>query len=271
MNKLKRTILKTILLFAIATILVPVFFMILLSFSKNYQWSDLFPTNFGFRGWSYLASNSSRMFSSLKNSVIISLATTLVTILISIPCAKSLAFDSFKFKKFVEMLVFAPVVIPMVSVGMGLNVMFLRMGLARTYHGIILVSIVPCIPYAVSMIKEVYLIIGDGLNEQARMLGGSGFYIFRKITIPTLLPGVLSAGMMSYIIAFSQYFLVQLIGGGKIITFTMEMLPFIQSGDRMMGSVYGLVFIFSTLFFLILMDHIIKRVYRNELEGYVYV
>lgn len=259
---MKKIIKKTILLLAILNIVIPVITMVIWSFKSNYQYFDL-------RGWSYVFKNNSRFLMSLKNSVLIATLTTLVTVVISIPCAKALAFEDFKGKKLVSALVFSPVVIPAVAIGMGLDMQFIRMGLSGTYLGIVLVTIVPCLPYTVNLIKEVFILTGRGYIEQAYTLGASKKDVVLKIILPMIMPGIVSASMMAYIVAFSQYFLVYLIGGGEIITFTMEMFPFIQSGDRLMGSVYGVVFVLSTVIMLGIMEYILKKIYKMEDCTYV--
>lgn len=271
MKNKKRLILKTIVMLSVATIIVPIITMIIWSFINNYRWPDIIPSGFGLRGWKYVLQNNSRVIDSLKNSIFISLMTTIITILISIPCAKALAFEDFKGKRLVEILVFSPVIIPAVSIGMGMNIQFIKLGIARTYTGIILVSIVPCIPYAVNMIKDIFIITSKGYIEQAYVLGASKLDVIKNISLPMIMPGIISAAIMCYIVSFSQYFLVYLIGGGKIITFTMDMFPFIQSGDRTMGSVYGIIFILSTIFLLAIMEFILKRIYSKDMEDYMYI
>lgn len=256
---------------SMVAIIAPIAMIIILSFSKNYSWPSVIPNDFGLRGWNYVFENRGRVLTSLGNSIFISSMTTLITVLISIPCAKVLALDDIKGKKIIESLVFSPIIIPPVSIGMGLSVEFIRMGLARTYLGVILVSIVPCIPYAVRMLKEVFLIIGKKYIEQAYILGAGTLYTYRYVLFPMLLPGIISASMMCYIVSFSQYFLVYLIGGGRINTFTMDMFPFIQSGDRMLGAVYAIIFVLSTFFTLIVMEYILKKIYKNEMENYNYI
>ena len=269
MTNFKKFTLRTIIVLSVLMIIVPIVVMIIWSFINYYKWPNLIPSNMGFRGWNYVIKNNTRVFESLKNSVFISIMTTLITVIVSIPCSKALAFEDFRGKKLIEVLVFSPVIIPAVSIGMGLNIQFIKMGIARTYLGVILVCVVPCIPYAVNMIKEVFIITGRKYMQQAYILGASNFDVIRFISIPMIMPGIVSASIMCYIVSFSQYFLVYLIGGGKIVTFTMDMFPFIQSGDRMMGSVYGIIFIGSTIILLSIMEYIMTRVYKQSLENYV--
>lgn len=262
---------RLIICLAIFMIVVPIAVMVVWSFTNSYVYPNILPNSFGLRGWSYVFLNNHRVIESLKNSVIISISTMVITIAISIPCAKALAFENFWGKRIVEVMVFMPVVIPPISIGMGLNMQFIKLGIARTYLGVILVCIVPCIPYAVNMIKDVFLIIGKKYFEQSRMLGASRIDTLRLVMIPMIMPGIMSAGIMCFIISFSQYFLVYLIGGGRINTFTMDMFPFIQSGDRMIASVYGVIFILMTMVLLSLMEYILRKIYRKEMEGYFYV
>ena len=70
---------------------------------------------------------------------------------------------------------------------------------------------------------------------------------------------------MAYITSFSQYFLTLLIGGGKVKTISVLMVPFIAKGDRSLGSAYALIFVISTLSVFVIIDSVIKRLsYQNK-------
>lgn len=252
-------------------LIAPLVVIILWSFAENWPWPEIFPSNFGLRGWTYFFDPSSKSVSTLLFSVFLSFVVTLVTLAITIPAAKALAFYHFKGKKFIEILVFAPVIVPTITVAMGIHVQFIKMGLANSFIGVVLIQLIPCIPYSIMILKSVFEIIGENMEIQARVLGASPYQTFYYVTFPMILPGVISAGSMAFIVSFSQYFLTLLIGGGKIITFSMLMFPYVQSGDRMMGSVYSIVFILTTLLFLIIMEKLTNKFYRDKLKEYRYV
>lgn len=256
---------------SILSIIIPIITLFIWSFANNYKWPDLLPTSYGMRGIEYVIKNSNRVLDGLKNSIIISVFTTTLTTIISIPCARALAFENFRGKRIIEILIISPLIIPMVSIAMGLNIEFIKLGLSGTYLGVIIVSILPCIPYSVSMLRNVFEIVGEKIFQQGYVLGGSRVYVLKRIVLPMILPGILSSAIMCYIISFSQYFLVYLIGGGRIITLTMDMFPFIEAGDRTIGSLYGIIFIFTTLVLLIVMEYILKRVYLKDIEDYKYI
>ena len=89
--------------------------------------------------------------------------------------------------------------------------------------------------------------MGIALEEQARVLGAGPFQAFRRTTLPMLVPVILSAVSMSYIVSFSQYFLTLLLGGGRIKTFAVVMVPYLQSGSRNIACVYSILFMGITL------------------------
>ncbi len=68
----------------------------------------------------------------------------------------------------------------------------------------------------------------------------------------------MSTVFMTFVISFSQYFLTFLIGGGHVITYPIVMFPFIQSGDRTIASSFSLIFIVTSLIYLLIINKCIK-------------
>ena len=262
---------KWIVGFFLVFILLPLAVIVIWSFSRNWPWPNIFPSNFGMRGWEYFFDPSSKSIEILLFSLGLSFNVTLVALVITIPAAKALALYQFRGKKFIEILTFAPIIVPTVAVAMGIHVQFIKMGLANTFTGVVLIHLIPCIPYTVRILKSVFELVGEGMEMQARVLGAGKIQTFIYVTLPMILPGIISAGSMAFIVSFSQYFLTFLIGGGNIITFSMIMFPFVQSGDRMVGSVYSVVFILTTFIFLMIIEKLMRRFYKGKLGEFHYV
>ncbi len=252
-------------------LILPLVIVFIWSFSKSWAWPDLIPQSWGMRGWLYFFNPTSKGILTLLFSIILSIVVTIFTLVITIPGAKALAIYKFKGKKLIEILVFAPVIVPTVTIAMGIHIQFIRWGIANTFMGVVLIQLIPCIPYSVRILKNVFEILGDNMEVQARVLGANPYQVFRFVTFPRILPGIISAGSMTFIISFSQYFLTLLIGGGRIVTFSMQMFPYIQSGDRMMGSVYSVVFICTTFIVLMIVEKSINTFYKGKLKEYTYV
>lgn len=262
---------KLILGIFLSILILPLFILLVWSFAKNWPWPSLLPKSWGLRGWAYFLNPSGDSISVLFFSIFLSSVVALVSLAVSVPAAKALALYRFRGRKLMEMLVFAPAIVPTMTVAMGMHLQFIKLGLANTFAGVVLIQLIPCIPYCITILKSVFEIVGEEMELQARMLGAGSYQIFCCVTLPMILPGIISAGSMAFIVSFSQYFLTFLIGGGRIVTFSMLMFPYIESGDRMLGAVYSLVFIFTTLIFLIIMEKMTYRFYNNKLKEYTYV
>ena len=262
---------KIISIIFLLFLLMPLLVVVVWSVTKSWPWPEVIPNSFGLRGWEYFLKPSSDNIETLLFSVVLSSVVTLFTLIITIPAANGLALYNFRGKKLIELLLFAPVIVPSVAVAMGIHLQFIATGLANTFLGVVLIQLIPCIPYSIRILTGVFEIIGGEMELQAKVLGANPFQVMYYVILPMILPGILSAGGMVFIVSFSQYFLTLLIGGGKVVTFSMLMFPYVQSGDRMMGSVYSVVFIVTTLLFLIIIEGITGRFYRDRLKEYYYV
>ena len=256
--KNKKLILDIILIAFISPILI----LMIWTVASRWTYPNLIPTDYSLRGFEYILNTEN--IKVLINSLYISFIVVFISIIISIPAAKAIAIYEFKGKKLFELLVLSPIIVPMISVAMGIHTAFLRQGIANSIIGVIVINILPCIPYSVKMIADVYKLVGDKLELQAKVLGANSFNTFRYITLPLIFPGIIGASSMCFIISFSQYFLTMLIGGGNVITYPMIMFPYIQSGDRTIASLYSLVFLIVSIIVLILVEGKIKKNYVDN-------
>jgi putative spermidine/putrescine transport system permease protein len=78
------------------------------------------------------------------------------------------------------------------------------------------------------------------------------------------MPAILACLMMSFAISLAQYISTFMIGGGKIITLNMILIPLIQSGQIQLSSVYSLITIIFSLICLILIEHLVKNFYKLD-------
>ena len=146
---------------------------------------------------------------------------------------------------------------------MGIQVSLIRMHLNDTIAGVVLVHLVAALPYCVTIMMDVTAAVGDSLEEQAAELGAGPFRSFIDASLPGIMPGVLSSASMAYIISYSQYFTTLLAGGGRIKTLALVLVPYIQSGDRALASIYSTVFVGSALIVFFLLEAAIHRIMRK--------
>lgn len=254
----KKEIYRKILLYALIFLFAfPLLILLLWAFSGHWPWPNLTAESFTLEGWKYFIDPANGALESLATSLIIGAAVTLITLLISIPAGKALALYDFPGKGIIKIFVLAPLIVPPLAVTMGIHINFMVLGLADKLIGVILVHLIPTLPYSIRIMTHTFEGLGDKFEAQGRVLGAGPLQRFFHITLPLISPGLFSAGILVFIISYSQYLLTFLIGGGRIITFTMLLFPLVNSGDRMLAAVYSLVFIISALIFTILMERVL--------------
>ena len=120
------------------------------------------------------------------------------------------------------------------------------------------ISIV-ALPYAIIIMTDITRAAGTRREDAARTLGAGTWQMLRHVTIPQLLPGILSALSMCYIMSFSQYFLTLLVGGGKVQTFVLVLFPYLSSGDGTITCAYSLVFLVVTFAVFFVFELLLRR------------
>lgn len=248
----------------IISLIAPLVVVVVWAFAKVWSWPNLIPELFGLRSFIHIFDPRSKTFEILVDSVLLSTLVTVLTVLISIPAGKALGQYDFKGKSVIKLLVLAPLIVPAITVAMGIHVTFIKMGLANKMAGVVLIHMLVAMPYGVRIFTNYFEIMGTELEESASNLGATGFQTFLHVTLPMITPALVSAGSLIFIVSFSQYILTFLIGGGRVVTLSMVMMPFIQSGDRMMASAYSILFVMSTLFVLAVLERSLNAFYKGE-------
>lgn len=196
-------------------------------------------------------SESSRVGEGLLNSLVIALLVSLLSIFVGLPAARALALHQFRGKAVVEWLLMVPILVPGIVAVMGIHIMFIHYRLTDSLLGVVLVHLIPCIPYMVLVLASVFANYGTELEETARTLGASPLRVFWHVTLPGIFPGLVVATMFTFLISWGQYVTTVLIGGGQIITLPMVLFPFISGASQANAAAISLVFVAPALLVLL--------------------
>ena len=268
-NKISSVIRLTVVYGLILLLVFPLVFMLIWSVTRSWPWPNLLPESITFEVWKDFFLADSRAWSGLGESFIIAVGVMLLAMGISIPAGKALALYKFPGKEVIKILVIAPIIVPPLAVTMGIHVNFLRLGLTGNRIGVILVHLIPVLPYTIKILTHTFEGAGKKLEEQARVLGANIWQRFLYITFPLIKPGIFSAGIMAFIISFSQFILTFLMGEGQVVTFPMILFPMVEKGNRILASVYSWVFILTIIIFTFIMERILKDNKRENRYFYL--
>lgn len=236
----------------IVWLILPLVPMLIWSFARGWRFPDLLPQDWSLQAWDHALSARSGVVESLGVTVLIAAAATLLSILIGVPAGRALGLYRFRGKGLVELLILAPVIVPGIAVALGLHSVFIQLGLTNTLAGVILVHLIPTLPYMTLVMAGIFANHDPAYEQQARSLGASAVQTFRHVTLPAILPGLIVGGLFAFLVSWSQYVLTLLIGGGRVITLPLLLYNFASSGRNDLAGAIGVIYVLPGVLILLL-------------------
>lgn len=250
-------------------IFVPISTIFVWAFADSWPWPDLVPPAFSLRGFSEATSSTSKLGDALFNSVALALLTALISTVAAALAARALVHHDFAGKEAFHFVSTIPFLVPTMVFAMGIQILFMRLGLTGNIFGVALSHSAVALPYALAIMVDTTSALGRRLEEQSMVLGASKFQSIFTVALPQLAPGLLAAAAIAYIESMVQYFLTLFLGSGKVMSITTYMYPFLSASDRTVAAMYALVFLLvSTVVFLVL--EAIVRHFDVERQGDLY-
>lgn len=262
----KNVLMKLVLAATLLCIFLPMAVLVLWSITGRWPWPQLLPESFSLRTVRELLFGSARLPEILGSSIFLALTVAVLGTVIGILTARATELYSFPGKKLVHLASFLPLLVPGTVFAMGIQITLIRLGLSDTLAGVILVHLIAAVPYCITIMTDVTRAAGNALEQQAMVLGASPLRAFLLVTLPELMPGILSSMSMGFILSYSQYFTTLMVGGGRIKTIALVLVPYIQSGDRALSAVYSVAFVGSALLVFFLFEGLIHKLQKRGAE-----
>jgi len=187
------------------SVIAIIYLMIPIAYTFVFSFNDSLKTNLIWRGFTF-----DKWMIGVISTV---LATTLGTMI-----AIALVRYRFKARSFVSLLIFLPMATPEVVLGAGLASQFFSMGAAKGIGTIIIAHVMFCMSFVVVTVKARVASLDPALEEAGRDLYASPAQVFWKITFPLLMPGILSAALLSFALSFDD-FIITNFNSGPAMTF----------------------------------------------------
>lgn len=233
-------------------LLLPLLPLVLWSFARGWRYPDVWPREWSLQGWTVALSDRSGVLESLWVTGLIAVLATALAVLIGLPAGRALGLYRFRGKAVVEALILAPLIVPGIAVALGLHAVFLDLGLTNTLLGVVLVHLIPTLPYMILVLAGIFANYDPEIEEQARSLGAGRLATFRHVTLPAILPGLVVGALFAFLVSWSQYVLTLVIGGGRVQTLPLLLFNFATSGRNDIAGAIGILYVAPGLVVLIL-------------------
>ncbi|MFI3259163.1 MAG: molybdate ABC transporter permease subunit [Rikenellaceae bacterium] len=156
----------------------------------------------------------------------LALFTTSTLFVVALPIAYLLAFKRFFGRAVIEALISMPMVLPPTVLGFyllmayspsspfgGAWVALFGRGLAFSFEGILLASVLFGLPFMVQPLQSGFMAVPQSLSMAAQTLGKSKFNIFFKILLPNMVPSIVSAIALTFARTIGEFGVIMMVGG----------------------------------------------------------
>ncbi|CCM78687.1 ABC transporter permease [Rhizobium mesoamericanum] len=195
----------------------------------------------------------------LSSVVLITFEIVFTVVIISgilgVTTAYALARRNFPGKRLVILLFLLPLLIPPLTYGIPLATVLYQLGLGGTFWGVVLINIVPSLPFVVLVMIPFIEQIDPRIEAAARVFGAGTTNLFLRILLPLLLPGMLAALLLVLVRTIAMFELTFLIAGPTTQTLVVSLYYAVfASGVRAGQSIdaMAVVYMVTTLFWLVL-------------------
>lgn len=170
------------------------------------------------------------LMTALYNSLIIAVLTTAISTVIGTIGAVGLNRYDFPGKKLIDDLLYIPIVIPEIVLGISLLSIYSLMNMELGLMTIMLSHVTFCIPFVLVNVRA-RIAGSDPSQEEAAMdLGANRLKTFLKVTLPELLPGVWSGAALSFTLSMDDVIISFFTTGPECTTLPLKIFSMVKTG-----------------------------------------
>jgi spermidine/putrescine transport system permease protein len=206
---------------------LPIFVLVLYSFNSS---------RFGgsWTGWSlhwYRQLYREReIWQALTNSLVIALSATAVSVVLGTTAAIALHRFSSRLQKFHYTLIYTPLVVPEILMGISLLLFFAALNLELGLFTIFLAHVTFCISYVTMVVLGRLQDFDYTIVEAAQDLGAGWWATLWRVLLPLLMPGIVAGGLLAFTLSIDDFVITFFVAGPGSTTLPIRIYSMIKHG-----------------------------------------
>lgn len=228
MKRNKGSIIKPLYMFLIyAFLYIPI--MVLIAFSFNESKLNVVWTGFTFKWYGSLMQNKG-ILEALQNSILVAIVSTIISVVLGTLASIGLYRYKFKGKNLLDSILYVPLVIPEIVMGISLLAFFALVKIDLGRISIIIAHVTFSVAYVVAVVKTRLDGFDKSLEEAAMDLGASGWQTFTNVTLPLIMPGVIAGGLLAFTLSIDDVIISFFVAGPGSMTLPLKIFSMVKFG-----------------------------------------
>lgn len=233
-------------------LLAPILVVVPLSFSND-NYLTFPPQSWGVRWYAEMLHHET-LIQAFWISLGIASVVTVLSLLAGIPAAYAIRRYQFRGREAVLNLFTAPLLLPSIVLGLAILLVFVRLELLGTFIGLVIAHLIVTTPYVIRIMITAFSTLPPSVEEAATMLGASPFTVFRRITLPLMMPGLVASAALSFLLSFDEVVISLFITGPRMTTLPVEIFNYVESRTDPMTASISVVLIAATLIIIFVIE-----------------
>jgi spermidine/putrescine transport system permease protein len=196
---------------------------------------------------------------SLQNSLIVAVVTTIVSVVLGTGGAWLLYRYRFPGVRLWQTLIFVPMLVPEVIMGVSLLILFVVIQLELGFTTIIISHVTFCFPFVMVAVQARLAGLDPSLEEAALDLGATPAVAFRKVLVPYLMPAIVSGALMSFSLSLDELIVTYFTASAGTRTLPLEIFGRVKKGLDPTLNAISTVFILFTVFLVVVTEFLKRR------------
>jgi spermidine/putrescine transport system permease protein len=170
------------------------------------------------------------LLASLRNSLMVAVATTVLATILGTAGALALHRHRFRARGPLEAAVLLPMVVPEIVLAASLLLLFAALGLRLGFLTLVMAHVAFSVSYAVVVVRARLAGFDRTLEEAAMDLGAGPWRTLRYVTLPAIAPGVLAAALLVFALSVDDYVVSSFVAGVGSTTLPLHVYSMVKSG-----------------------------------------
>lgn len=166
--------------------------------------------------WFSLLWTTEALHSAVRNSAIVAVATALISTLLGACAARAMATYRFPGKHGIVGFIMLPLVLPEIVVAVALLVMLMQLGMSLSLWTVIAGHVLICTPFSITILSSAFNGLDMSLEEASFDLGVGRWATFRRVTLPLIMPGIISSLLITFTISLDEFIIAFFLTGTDV-------------------------------------------------------
>ncbi|NOU86666.1 ABC transporter permease subunit [Paenibacillus sp. LMG 31460] len=228
----------------------PLLNLAILAFTGKWTYPDILPHEWSLKWWTFVLKQED-IAKSIGLSFMIASIVTALSIVLCIPAAYAFARIRFPLSRFFLFSFLLTHAFPKMGLYVSIAVLFYKLGLMNTLIGVVLIHMINVLMFMTWIPTAAFRNVHTAQEESARDVGASPFRVFRSITLPMAMPGIIVASIFTFLNSLDEAQGTFLVGIPNYKTMPIVMYSIISDYPAYAGAVFSIILTAPTIILLL--------------------